>query len=181
MEIGSGNQLLYWGYFTAALSLVIAVLLMATHNGIWNWGWMLMFVFWLFIARMQKKPLVVSYTDKVTGQVWQVMGTLFVITFAGCFVLCLLCEKATMILMMPLSLLYVSIGTSITGIILRERSLTWLPLFSFAVSFYMLESAYVGLLPTMDWMLLFGLSFLITMAIPGHILNHKAKKQCSLN
>lgn len=43
MKVGSGNVLLYWGYFTVLLSVVISSLIVYTQNYIWSWGWMLMF------------------------------------------------------------------------------------------------------------------------------------------
>ena len=47
MKVGSGNQFLYWGYFTVTLSLFIYIMGYTTHNNSWNWCWMLMFVFWI--------------------------------------------------------------------------------------------------------------------------------------
>ena len=43
MKVGSGNVLLYLGYFTVFLSVVISSLIVYTQNYIWSWGWMLMF------------------------------------------------------------------------------------------------------------------------------------------
>ena len=83
MEIGQGNYLLVWGYFTTALSIILFTLITLTHNLVWSWGWMLMFVVWPLIAywKKQQPPKVVTYTDKVIMQVWQVMGWMFIITF----------------------------------------------------------------------------------------------------
>lgn len=39
MKVGSGNVLLYWGYFTVLLSVVISSLILCTQNYIWSWGW----------------------------------------------------------------------------------------------------------------------------------------------
>lgn len=83
MEIGQGNYLLVWGYFTTALSIILFTLIALTHNMIWSWGWMLMFVMWPVMSYRQRQqpPRVITYTDKVIMQVWQVMGWMFVITF----------------------------------------------------------------------------------------------------
>lgn len=178
MKVGSGNQFLYWGYFTVALSLFIYIMGHTTHNNSWNWCWMLMFVFWILISIKAKKPIVTTYIDNVIQRVWKIIGSLFIITVAGCIIFLKLNHYTSMILMMPLSLLYVSIGVSITGIIIKEHWATGLPLFSFAIAFYMLESVYIGERPTSWWTLLFGLCFIVMMIIPGHILNSKEKKQC---
>ena len=36
MKVGSGNVLLYWGYFTVLLSVVISSLILCTQNYIWS-------------------------------------------------------------------------------------------------------------------------------------------------
>ena len=74
MKVGSGNVLLYWGYFTVLLSVVISSLIVYTQNYIWSWGWMLMFAVGPVISYKQRgcEPAVVTYTDKTISSVWQV-------------------------------------------------------------------------------------------------------------
>ena len=55
MEVGSGNQFLYWGYFTAALSVLLFLLVYYTGDARWSIGWFSMFLFWGFMLRMQRK------------------------------------------------------------------------------------------------------------------------------
>ena len=76
MKVGSGNVLLYWGYFTVLLSVVISSLIVYTQNYIWSWGWMLMFAVGPVISYKQRgcEPAVVTYTDKTISSVWQVFG-----------------------------------------------------------------------------------------------------------
>ena len=68
MKVGSGNVLLYWGYFTVLLSVVISSLIVYTQNYIWSWGWMLMFAVGPVISYKQRgcEPAVVTYTDAGT-------------------------------------------------------------------------------------------------------------------
>lgn len=40
MEMGQGNIMLFWGYFTTALSVILFLLINFTHNFMWSWGWM---------------------------------------------------------------------------------------------------------------------------------------------
>ena len=54
MKVGSGNVLLYWGYFTVLLSVVISSLILCTQNYIWSWGWMLMFAVGPVISYKQR-------------------------------------------------------------------------------------------------------------------------------
>ncbi|WP_337941670.1 hypothetical protein [Parabacteroides sp.] len=184
MEIGQGNIMLIYGYFTTTLSIVLFVLISLTHNFIWSWGWMLMFVIWPIMSyrQRQKPPKVVTYTDKVISKVWQVMGWMFIVTFLTISIIEFsFARYIDFILMLPLSLIYCGIGVSITGIIIQERWMTYTPLIAFIIAIYMLTMLMIGEKATTLWYLYFGLSFVFMMIIPGHIVNNKAKKQCLKN
>lgn len=184
MEIGQGNIMLIYGYFTTTLSIVLFVLISLTHNFIWSWGWMLMFVIWPIMSyrQRQKPPKVVTYTDKVISKVWQVMGWMFIVTFLTIGIIEFsFARYIDFILMLPLSLIYCGIGVSITGIIIQERWMTYTPLIAFIIAIYMLTMLMIGEKATTLWYLYFGLSFVFMMIIPGHIVNNKAKKQCLKN
>lgn len=184
MEVGNGNQFLYWGYFTAILSVLLFTLISLTNSYIWTWGWMLMFGVWPLIAykKRQKPAAVVTYTDKVINQVWQVMGWMFGFTFITSGVIeFILYHQANFITMLPLSLLYCGLGVSITGIIIQERWMIYSPLVAFIICIYMFTMLIHNEPVTIVWYLYFGFSFVIMMIIPGHILNHKGKQSCSKN
>ena len=165
MKVGSGNVLLYWGYFTVLLSVVISSLIVYTQNYIWSWGWMLMFAVGPVISYKQRgcEPAVVTYTDKTISSVWQVFGCMFGLTFV------------------LIAALYCGLGVSINGIILREKWMIYSPVVAFVLVIYMLMSLINHGPVTVLWYLYFGLSFVVMMIIPGHILNNKAKKQCLKN
>lgn len=184
MEIGQGNIMLIYGYFTTALSIVLFALISLTHDFIWSWGWMLMFVIWPIMSyrQRQKPPKVVTYTDKVISKVWQVMGWMFIVTFLTIGIIEFsFARYIDFILMLPLSLIYCGIGVSITGIIIQERWMTYTPLIAFIIAIYMLTMLMIGEKATTLWYLYFGLSFVFMMIIPGHIINNKAKMQCLKN
>ena len=184
MEIGQGNIMLIYGYFTTALSSVLFVLISLTHNFIWSWGWMLMFVIWPIMSyrQRQRPPKVVTYTDKVISKVWQVMGWMFIVTFLTIGIIEFsFARYIDFILMLPLSLIYCGIGVSITGIIIQERWMTYTPQIAFIIAIYMLTMLMIGEKATTLWYLYFGLSFVFMMIIPGHIVNNKAQKQCLKN
>ena len=140
MEVGSGNQFLYWGYFTAALSVLLFLLVYYTGDARWSIGWFSMFLFWGFMLRMQRKetPSVITYTDRAILQVWKVIGSLFVLTVVIMSLLAFHYGGVNFSLMLPLSLLYSGIGVSITGIIIRSRLVMWSPLVGFCFAIYML-------------------------------------------
>lgn len=179
MEVGDGNVLLYWGYTTALLSILLFSLVWYTQNYVWSWGWMLLFVAWPVITYKQRgKERVVTYTDKTIKKVWQVFGYMFGLTFALIVLFGGIYRPEAFILMLPLSLLYCGLGVSINGIILREKWMTYSPLVAFVFVIYMLMTLINNEHGTILWYLYLGFSFVLMMIIPGHILNHKAKKEC---
>jgi hypothetical protein len=175
LEVGRGNKFLTYGYFTAALGIVIFLLLFFTHNDLYSLGWCLMFACWAFVSWKSKKPDVITYTDKAIQLVWHIMNWMFVITFAFLLIFAVIfhVHYGLLDLMMPLSLIYANIGTSITGVILKEKWMTLLPLMSLLIAFYMLAVMRSGSLMYVSWNLLMSFAFLISMVIPGHILKHK--------
>lgn len=184
MEVGQGNIMLIWGYFTTFLSIALFTLIYQTHNFMWSWGWIVLFLLWPLIAYKQKQhaPRVVTYTDKVISQVWQVMGWMFTFTFITIGIVeQLFMSYADFIIMLPLSLIYCGLGISITGIILQERWMIYSPMVAFILAIYMLTILSMGKSAVLTWYLYFGLAFVFMMIIPGHIVNHKAKKQCLKN
>lgn len=177
LEVGRGNKFLMYGYFTVALGIVIFLLSLFTHNNLYSWGWCLMFACWAFVSWKAKKPDVITYTGKAIQRVWQIMGLMFAITFVSLwiFVVIFHTHYILMILMMPLSLIYVNIGVSITGIILKDKWMTFLPLVSQLIAFYMLV-AIMNNIPNILLNLLMSFAFIVSMVIPGHILNYKMYK-----
>ncbi|WP_338158132.1 hypothetical protein [uncultured Phocaeicola sp.] len=183
MEVGSGNQFLAWGYFSALLSVLLFVLVTSTGNNVWALGWFAMFAFWgilKFVQRGRRTP-VVTYTDRVVIQVWQVIGALFILTVLVIIALTFVYGRGDFSLMLPLALLYCGIGTSITGIVIKETWATYSPLVAFVFAIYMLASYAIGEAHVLHWYLYFGLSFVFMMIVPGHIINRKAKQICSKN
>ena len=76
---GSGNILLMWGYLIVAVTALIWVLLVTTKNPAVNWLWFLIWVVGgIATPVMAKKERVASgsksYTDKLTSQIWSVVG-----------------------------------------------------------------------------------------------------------
>ena len=145
----------------------------------WWWaGWFLMFlpVIILLLKGKRNSPTVVTYTDSMVNKVWQVVGTLFSLTVLVMLALSLLVGKCDFMLMLPLCLLYASIGTAITGLVIREKCLSYTPFAGFVFAIYMLMNYTINNSIDIRWNLYFGLSFVIMMIIPGHVLNNKSEK-----
>lgn len=180
MEVGSGNILLYYGYPALLLSVAVYLLVHLTGKPIWLALWFLMFVPAICIRVNKKKSevCVVTYIDKAINSIWSILGQLFFLTVIGIAILGYFTGSFNFALMLPLSLLYAGIGIAITGIIIDFKLMVYTPLVAFAVAIYMLVSMVANIAVTDWWNLLFGVSFLVMMVIPGHLLNHKIKESC---
>ena len=173
-----GNYFIIYGYTAAILSVIIYTLLRMIPTPWWWAGWFLMFlpVIILLLKGKRNSPTVVTYTDSMVNKVWQVVGTLFSLTVLVMLALSLLVGKCDFMLMLPLCLLYASIGTAITGLVIREKCLSYTPFAGFVFAIYMLMNYTINNSIDIRWNLYFGLSFVIMMIIPGHILNNKSEK-----
>ena len=174
MQIGSGNMFLYYGYTSVIIAIVVYLLCSATEQMLWHSLWFLMFV--PMIKRRQKSS-VVTYLDKAISNVWGVLNALFVVTVLTIIVIGMFTQLYPFILMLPLALLYVGIGTACTGVITNDKSMTYFPVVSFVISIYMLVTLFTTGKATLEWNLLAGLSFALILVIPGHILNRKSQKK----
>lgn len=140
LGVGSGNIFLYYGYSAFFISLIVFGFVYFTANNVWAALWFLMFVPSVIICVKDKKdkPHVVTYMDKAIANTWLVIGALFSLTVVAIIVLGLCVGLINFTLMLPLSLIYAGIGTSITGIIMNEKVLVYTPLLSFLIAIYML-------------------------------------------
>lgn len=120
-----------------------------------------------------------TYTNKVINHVWYAIGIMFLVTFAVIAILGVTYDNyRSLDLMMPLSSLYVGIGVSTTGIIIQNKVTSYLPLLGIGIGLYILAALYLDLSFPIPANLLFGLSFVLIMIIPGHVLNKKENKEC---
>ena len=183
LRVGSGNIFLYYGYSAFFISLIVFGFVYFTANNVWAALWSLMFVpsVIIYVKDKKDKPHVVTYMDKAIANTWLVIGALFSLTVVAIIVLGLCVGLINFTLMLPLSLIYAGIGTSITGIIMNEKVLVYTPLLSFLIAIYMLLALSIHNADTTYWHLYFGIASVLMMIIPGHAINRKSIKQCSRN
>lgn len=176
MDSGRGNSFLLYGYATLGISLVTYFLILITHNNLWWFLWLLMLVLFLVDKwrNRNKHPNVVTYIDRMITSTWKVTGTLTLLTLAaipiiGFFVF----KKIHFELMMPFSLICIGIGVSITGMVLKMKTLIYTPFIAFVIAIYMIQALLMQQHISNEWNLLEGFSFLVMLVIPGHFLNKK--------
>lgn len=189
IRVGDGNLLLWWGYTSAIVGLLVGVSLLLTGgNQACNWLW---FLIWIVggtgmivktrkdKTRIEKEPY--TYVDRITGNLWMTigwtfaLGTLMSIGFQ-------LFGKDTWVIMLIFAFLLAGFGANIQGFILQEKSMVFGGGFSIVSGVFVLCCVVADIKLQVQWIIpLFILCFVATMIIPGHVLNAKAKKQCSEN
>ncbi|MGL5785995.1 MAG: hypothetical protein ACRCX4_04135 [Bacteroidales bacterium] len=178
MQTGSGNLFLIYGYSLAIVSLLVFVIQYFLHNHMGSWLWMSMFGVMFFIKsrRIGETDPVVTYTDQAIAGVWQIIALLFMLTFLVVLLCGYFLSFNLFNLMLPLSLIYISIGTSVTGLLLKEPLIKYIPALSFVCGLYMLVTYMTNGYSDSVWNLYFCISSVVTMIIPGYILNRKSKR-----
>lgn len=167
------NQLLLYGYSAVALSVLVWFLIHFTENWSYQFVWFAMLVLYLWgtFTGKRNKTGAVTYLESMLGNIWKIIGSMFGLTIIAIVAIGAYVGKIDFSLMMPLSIIYAGIGVSMTGLVIKEKSFVWFPLVGLLAAVYMLLAG------TFDntWNLLFGLSFLLFMVIPAHIVRSKIK------
>ncbi len=179
---GSGNILLMWGYLIVAVTALIWVLLVTTNNPAVNWLW---FLIWIIggIATpiMAKKERVASgsksYTDKLTSQIWSVVGLTGIASALLCLGFLVIGGKDSWSMMFAFALIIVPMAEIMQGLVIKEISLIAGGSIGLLTGIFTTccISAHVALMASW-FMPLFIIAFAAMMIVPGHILNSKAKR-----
>ncbi|HBY17339.1 MULTISPECIES: hypothetical protein [Bacteroidales] len=179
---GSGNILLMWGYLIVAVTALIWVLLVTTNNPAVNWLW---FLIWIIggIATpiMAKKERVASgsksYTDKLTSQMWSVVGLTGIASALLCLGFLVIGGKDSWSMMFAFALIIVPMAEIMQGLVIKEISLIAGGSIGLLTGIFTTccISAHVALMASW-FMPLFIIAFAAMMIVPGHILNSKAKR-----
>ena len=180
---GGGNILLMWGYLTVCVSLLVWVLLLVTKHPAMNW---LFFLIWIIggiatpimLRKMQEKNGVKSYSDKISSQIWSVIGYCAIFSTFCCLGFLLAKGIDSWNTMMVFALTIVPFAEIAQGIIIREKSLIAGGAIGLAIGIFTISCIAGQVALYANWFIpLFIIAFTCMMIIPGHILNHKAKHQ----
>lgn len=180
---GCGNILLMWGYVSIAVAALIWVLLVTTKHPAINWLW---FLIWLIggtatpiMAKRQRREMgVISYTDRLTANMWSVVGWSAIASVFLCLGFLLIGGKDSWSMMLAFALIIVPMAEIMQGLIIREVSLIAGGSIGLLIGLFTVccISAHVALMATW-FMPLFIIAFAAMMIVPGHILNAKAKRE----
>lgn len=180
---GCGNILLMWGYVSVAVAALIWVLLVTTKHPAINWLW---FLIWLIggtatpiMAKRQRREMgVMSYTDRLTSNMWSVVGWSAIASVFLCLGFLLIGGKDSWSMMLAFALIIVPMAEIMQGLIIKEVSLIAGGGIGLLIGLFTVccISAHVALMATW-FMPLFIIAFAAMMLVPGHILNAKAKRE----
>ncbi|WP_304511371.1 hypothetical protein [Duncaniella muris] len=180
--LGSGNILLMWGYLAVFTSISVWILLAATQQNVWNWLWFAIPVIGMpltsIMARREKRTDgVVTYSDKITSHLWSIFGVSEIVLTLICLGFSLIGGIKCWTAMIVYTIIAAPFAEIAQGLIVKEKSLTWGGIVGLAIGM-VLVCCVTGKIPLLaNWFMpLFILFWVVMMIVPGHIINHKAKK-----
>lgn len=180
--LGSGNILLMWGYLAVFSSILVWILLAATQQNVWNWLWFAIPVIGMpltsIMARREKRTDgVVTYYDKITSHLWSIFGVSEIVLTLICLGFSLFGGIKCWTAMIVYTIIAAPFAEIAQGLIVKEKSLTWGGIVGLAIGM-VLVCCVTGKIPLLaNWFMpLFILFWVVMMIVPGHIINHKAKK-----
>ena len=180
--LGSGNILLMWGYLAVFSSILVWILLAATQQNVWNWLWFAIPVIGMpltsIMARREKRTDgVVTYSDKITSHLWSIFGVSEIVLTLICLGFSLIGGIKCWTAMIVYTIIAAPFAEIAQGLIVKEKSLTWGGIVGLAIGMF-LVCCVTGKIPLLaNWFMpLFILFWVVMMIVPGHIINHKAKK-----
>lgn len=164
------NAFLLYGYAAVLVSAVTWMLIRWSGQMEFMFVWFAMFIPYLVtLFGKRSAPQVKTYLEGMIESVWRIIGSMFGLTVLVMVAVGFMTGTVNFSLMMPLSIIYAGIGTSITGLVLKENWFVWTPLAGLVAAVYMLMDGSCD----NTWNLLFGLSFLLFMVLPAHIVRSR--------
>jgi len=173
---GRWNLFLFYGLYTAVLGSLICLVILLTRNGMFCWLWVLMFVPSL-VSKLKgrKRESAVTYTGAAISSFWKVLDWMCVLSFLALTAMTFIFHDCRfMIILMPLSLIFVCIGVSATGVLLGDKLVTYIPLAGLPTAFYIILIMVQSQQFPLWGMLAFSLTFLVVAFLPGWLLKFKS-------
>lgn len=174
LDAGSGNLFLTWGYVGAIVTLVILAGVYWTKNPAWMHGFwaipVLGYAISILLERKRKRRAK-GYSDTVLMEIWAMLGCLCM----GLVIATTFTKQYEFIL--PLCGLIISLGSIITGIVVRYKSFCLFSVVGLAIGLYMVIAAMQNAASTYLSLFCFVALTVFSMIIPGHMLNYAAKNE----
>lgn len=181
-SIGDGNIMLMWGYLTLCISVLVWVLLALTRNPAVNWLWFLIWIVGgiatpIMAKRDAVKKGVKTYTDRIISRIWSIVGFSAIFCTFACLGLLLVAGVDAWSAMFIFALIIVPFAEIANGVVLNESSYIWGGIIGLAAGIFLTCCIAGKVVLAASWVMpLFIAAFICMTIIPGHIINHKAKK-----
>ena len=181
--VGDGNIMLMWGYLSVAVAALVWIMLLVTHNQAWNWLWFLIGIIGGNATRIMDKKQrvksgVKSYSDKLTSQIWTIVGCSAFVATLFCLGFSLFMGYDAWKMMFAFALIIVPMAEMAQGIVIKEKSLVIGGAIGLACGIFIVCCIAAGVPLYINMILpIFIVAFICMMIIPGHIINNKAKSQ----
>ena len=181
--IGDGNIMLMWGYLSVAVAALVWMMLVKTHNPAWNWLWFAIGIVGgiatpIMSKKSEQKTGVKSYSDKITSQIWTIVGISALVATLFCLVFSLMGMHNVWRMMFAFALIIVPMGEIAQGIVVKEKSFILGGAIGLCIGIFAVCCIAADVALGASWFLpLFMIAFACMMIIPGHIINRKAKQQ----
>ena len=180
--VGNGNIMLMWGYLTVAVTVLVWILLAITRNQACNWLWFLIWIIGgtltpVMAKRQRKVEGVKTYTDRITSQIWSAVGFIAIAATIFCLAFLMIGGIDCWLMMFAFALVIVPFAEIIQGIVMKEKSLTIGGSLGLACGIFTLCCIAGKVTLVAAWYLpVFIFAFICMMVIPGHVINHKARR-----
>lgn len=181
--IGDGSILLMWGYIVTVVTILVWVMLATTGQNIWNVLWFAIPIIGgiatPIMARKHRHECgVVTYSDRITSRLWSLAGISEIIVTLACVGLQYFAGANCWSAMLAYTLVAIPFAEIAQGLIINEKSLMAGGIIGLAVGIVTVCCIAGGITLVANWyMPLFIIAFAAMMIVPGHILNHKARKE----
>ena len=175
--------MLMWGYLSVVVAALVWILLAKTHNPAWNWLWFLIGVIGgiatpIMDKKQRVKSGVKSYSDKLTSQIWTIVGCSAFVATLFCLGFSLFMGYDAWKMMFAFALIIVPMAEMAQGIVIKEKSLVIGGAIGLACGIFIVCCIAAGVPLYINMILpIFIVAFICMMIIPGHIINNKAKSQ----
>ncbi len=181
--MGDGNILLMWGYLSVSVAALIWALLASTHNSTWNWLWFLIWIIGgiatpIMSKKHERTKGVKNYTDKISSQIWSVVGFSAIAATFCCLGFLLFGGKDSWSMMLAFALVIVPMAEITQGIVVNEKSLIFGGSCGLLAGIFTTCCIAGQVTLNATWFMpVFIIAFVCMMIVPGHIINHKAHKK----
>ena len=187
---GEGNMLLFWGYLCVIVALLNFILTyIYVQYGMVSYIpisdkiiWWLIPIIGIPYTLIKNKKIantrkVLTYTDKLSISLWNYVLWLAVATIIIGAIF-FISGMSVWYVMFIFTFFVVGMAVSVQGMIIKEKSMIWGGAFSvlsggFIVVGHLIGTYWLGMFNG----IIFIISFVVMMIIPGYILNYKAKRE----